>query len=242
MTRLACAALALSIAACGGDESDYETQTNPQYASLAVSQIAGIQASVAAGSPDATSSAVMALGGVAQNIISPKYDEQQLRLAPAVVPLVGSCSCSASGCVFDGCAADDGSFTIDGSIEIAGETYSFDLSMSQHVASEDASSDTEMSTSGEITITPTLIDGHLAGEIDTALTVTDQDGTTRVTGWLDWNLDAAQIGLDGSRCPVSGSLDASVSAEVATGGRDADYSGSGTVAFGPACGDATVAL
>ena len=81
----------------------------------------------------------------------------------------------------------------------------------------------------------------MAGEIDTEITVTDEDGTTTLSGWFDWELDAAQIALDASRCPVGGSLDAAVSAEAASGGRDADYNGSGTVEFGPACGDATVA-
>jgi len=238
--RLVCAALALC-AACGGDESDYETQTNPQYASLAISQIAGIQSSVSAGSPDVTSSGVMQLGVVAQNIITPKLDQQQLRVAPAVVPLVGGCACDAAGCQFDGCAADDGSWSIDGSIEVSSDSYAFDVSMTQHQASDGFTSDTDLTTTGEVTITTDEIDGHVAGEIDTEITVTDEDGTTTLSGWFDWELDAAQIALDASRCPVGGSLDAAVSAEAASGGRDADYNGSGTVEFGPACGDATVA-
>ncbi|HEU5059539.1 MAG TPA: hypothetical protein VFU21_23555, partial [Kofleriaceae bacterium] len=71
--------------------------------------------------------------------------------------------------------------------------------------------------------------------------IEDDDGTFEVEGWFDWSIDLASVGLDESRCPVSGTLAASVSAEAAAGGRDADYSGSGTVAFGPACGDAVVA-
>jgi hypothetical protein len=239
--RFACAALVLCAAACGGNESDYETQTNPQYASLAIAQIAGIQNSVTAGSPDATSSAVMQLGAMAQNIITPKLDQQQLRIAPAVVPLVGSCACDASGCQFDGCAADDGSWSIDGSIEVSSDSYSFDVSMTQHSATDSFTSDTDLTTTGEIVITADQIDGHVAGEVDTDIAITDEDGTTTVSGWIDWDIDAAQISLDANRCPVGGSLDASVDAEAASGGRDADYNGSGTVVFGPACGDATVA-
>jgi hypothetical protein len=239
--RLACAALALC-AACGGDESDYETQTNPQYASLTLSQIAGIQSSITAGSPDATSAGFLALGAVAQNIITPKLDQQELRVAPAAAPLVGSCSCDASGCQFDGCAAEDGSWSIDGTIGVAGDSYSFDVSMTQHQATDGFASDTDLTTTGELTITAEQIDGHVSGEIDTDITVTDEDGSTEVSGWIDWEIDAAEIGLDASRCAIGGSLDASVSAEAASGGRDADYSGSGTVEFGPACGDATVAL
>jgi hypothetical protein len=240
--RLATLALAALAAACGGDESDYETQTNPQYASLALSQMANIQNAVAASSPDATSAGVMQLGSSAMNIITPVLDEQQRRTAPAALPpLVGSCTCDATGCRFDGCAADDGSWTIDGTIEVAGDTFTFDVSMTQHYATDSTSTDNDLSTAGEITISPTLVDGHVSGELDTDISFTDEDGTTHVEGWFDWELDAAQVGLDASRCPVSGSLDASVSAEAASGGRDADYSGSGTVVFGPACGDAAVA-
>lgn len=239
--RLACAALGLLAAACGGDESDYETQTNPQFASLAVSQLAGIGSGVDASSPDATANGVLGLGGVAQNIITPVIEEQQLRRAPAVVPLVGDCTCSASGCQFDGCSTEDGSMTIDGSIDVSGDTYSFDVSLTQQYGTEDTSTENAMTTSGEITITATLIEGHVAGEVDTVLSYSDEDGTTRITAWFDWSLGANEIARDPSGCPVGGSLDASVSAEAQSGGRDVDYSGSGTVSFGPACGDAAVA-
>ena len=239
--RAACAALALCAAACGGDESDYETQTNPQYAAQAVSQLAGIGASVTAGSPDATSSGVMQLGNMAQLIITPVFEEQALRRPPAPVPLVGDCACDAAGCRFEGCAADDGSWTIDGSIDVSGDTYSFDVAMTQHYASDDVTIDTDLTTSGEVTIGATVIDGHVSGEFDTEQVIEDEDGSVRVEGWFDWSIDVAEVGLDANRCAVSGTLDASVSAEAESGFQDADYSGSGTVAFGPACGDAVVA-
>lgn len=238
--RLACA-LAMCAAACGDDDSDYETQTNPPFASLVVSQIIGIQNSVAAGSPDATSAGVQQLGAVAQNVITPKIYTQQLRLGPRVAPLIGNCSCDAAGCQFDGCGADDGSWTIDGSIEVSGDTYSFDVEVMQHFASENTTSDTDVMTSGEVTINAAAIDGHIAGEVDALLTSSDPDGITEVTASIDWDLGAVEIALDASRCPVAGSLEASISAKAWSGGGDADYSGSGTVVFGPACGDAAVA-
>lgn len=237
---LVCAGLGLA-AACGGDESDYRTQTNPPYASLAVSQLAGIGYSVGLASPDGAASGIVSLGNLAQNIITPVLDEQQSRVAPSVVPLVGDCVCDDSGCHFDGCSDEAGSWTIDGSIEMSGETYGFDVSVMQHYESEGTSSETEMTTSGEIAISATEIDGHVSGRIESDLVFSDEDGDTHVSSWFDWDITANQIGLDANRCALSGDLDASVSAEAASGGRDADYNGSGTVLFGPACGDAVVA-
>ncbi len=239
--RAACAALGLCAAACGGDDSDYQTQTNPQFASLAVSQLVGIGNAVAAGSPDGAAAGVLQIGNLAQNIITPVLAHQELRIAPAAVPLVGGCTCDAGGCRFDACGADDGSWTIDGSIEVDREAFTFDVSMTQHFASDSASTDNDLSLSGEMTIGAAVVDGHVSGEIDADIADIDEDGTTRFSTWFDWSIDAAQIGLDPSRCAVSGSLDAAISAEAASGGRDADYNGSGTVAFGPACGDAVVA-
>jgi len=100
--------------------------------------------------------------------------------------------------------------------------------------------DSDLATWGEVTIGATVIDGQVSGEIDTEQVIEDDDGSIHVQGWYDWSIDVAEVGLDASRCAVSGSLDASVSAEAESGFQDADYSGSGTVAFGPACGDAVV--
>lgn len=238
--RAACAALTVWAAACGGDESDYETQTNPQYAAQVVWQLAGIGGGVTAASPDLTSSGVLQLGNVAQLIITPVFEEQALRRPPAPAPLVGDCTCDAAGCRFDGCAADDGSWTMDGSIAVSGETYSFDLAMTQHYGSDNFTIDADLTTSGEITIGAEVIDGQVSGEMDTLQVLASEDETFEIEGWFDWSVDLAQVSLDETRCAVGGTLDASVSAEAESGGRDADYRGSGMVAFGPACGDAVV--
>lgn len=238
--RAVCAWLGLAVAGCGSDESDYETQTNPQFASLAVSELVAIAQAMAAGSPEAASAGVLQIGNLAQNIITPDIAHQERRIA-AAAPLVGTCACDPGGCQFDGCAADDGSWTIDGSILVAGVAFTFDVEMTQHFASEGGRTDNDLTLVGEVTIGETLVDGKVSGEIDAEIATTDDDGTRNVSTWFDWSIDSAQIGLDASRCPVSGSLDASVSAEAASAGQDADYNGTGTVAFGPACGDAVVA-
>jgi hypothetical protein len=239
--RAVWAALGLCAAACGGDESDYETQTNPQFASLAVSQLVGIGGAVAAGNPDGASAGVLQLGNLAQNIITPVLAHQERRAAPGPVPLVGTCTCDTGGCRFEGCGADDGSWTIDGSISMDGEAFTFDVSMTQHFASDSTSTDNDLNLSGDMTIGTAVVDGQVSGEIDAEISDIDEDGTTTISTWFDWSIDAAQIGLDVSRCAVSGSMDAAVSAEAASGGRDADYNGTGTVSFGPSCGDAVVA-
>lgn len=244
--RLACATLALA-AACGEDESDYPTQVNPAYAALMVQQLVGIGAGVDQGSPDAAASGLLSLGSFAQNVITPVFEEsdaEQLRLAlaPAVVPLVGDCLCDAGGCQFDGCSDQAGSFTIDGSVQVSGDSYAFDVSIAQSSSFEGSSTENRITTSGEVSIGPTRIDGQVAGSLDTEVVYVDDDGdSTRVEGWFDWEMTARQIELDAQRCAVGGALDASVSAEAASGGRDVDYRGTGTVLFGPACGEAVVA-
>ena len=230
------------LAGCG-DESDYETETNPVYASLAINQIAGLSSAVGAASPEATASGVMSLGSAAQNIIVPIIDEgsSQRGLAVRGVPAVGDCLCDASGCHFAGCSDEAGTWTIDGDIEVSGDSYRFDVSIVQGYDSDDYTTETRMTTEGEITITAELIDGQVSGSADTDIVYRDEDGDTSVEAWFDWSLQVREVGLDASRCAVTGSLDASVSAEAESGGRDVDYNGSGTVDFGPACGDATVA-
>jgi hypothetical protein len=241
-TRAAGTALALWLSACGGDESDYATRTNPQYASWAVGRLVDIGRGVSAGNPDLASAGAFQLGGVVQLIITPVFEEEQaLRLRPAPAPLVGTCACDAAGCRFEECAADDGSWTIDGDIAMSGERFTFDLAMTRRQASDSVTIDTDLRASGEVTIGESFVDGHVSGEIDTEQVIEDEDGESRVEGWLDWSMDVAQVSIDVNRCPLAGSVDAAVSAEAASAGHDADYSGSGTVLFGPACGDVAVA-
>lgn len=238
---LGCAAL-MTASACGGGGSDYDTETNPQAASLAVSQLAGISGGVQASSPDSAASGVFQLGSVAQSIIVPVTDQGQTSArvtTPGPYDLTGNCSCDASGCVFDSCSDDAAGFTIDGSITVDGDHYTFDVTIDQTVASESDTTTAHLSTSGDITLGQAIIDGSVSGDASTKIELTDSDGQQQtITASYSWDLDANQIALDQSRCAVGGSLHACVSARAAANGQSAKYNGCGTVDFGPACGDA----
>lgn len=236
--RLSIAVLT-ALAACD-DGSDYETEVNPLAASSAVAQIAAIGAGTEAGSPDSAAGAVLQLGSVAQSIIVPVIPESNERRTQAVGSLVGDCTCGASGCVFDGCGDEGGTWTIDGTISVSGDTYGFDLSIEQSTGTDEDHISTSMNTAGEISISAERIDGTVSGGGDTTIVNTDPDGEQTIRASWDWEIDTREIGFDPNRCPVSGSLRASLSADASAQGRSADYSGSGTVAFGPACGDATI--
>ena len=237
---LGCAALTAASACSSG--SDYDTETNPQAASLAVSQLAGISGGIQASSPDAAASGVFELGSVAQNIIVPVTNQGQTSArvtAPGPYDLTGTCTCDASGCVFDSCSDDAAGFTIDGSIAVDGDHYTFDVTIDQTYASDSDTTTSHLSTSGDITIGATSIDGSVSGDGNTAINLTDSDGQQQtITASYNWDLDANQIALDQSRCAVGGSLHACVSARAAANGQSAKYNGCGTVDFGPACGDA----
>jgi len=234
--------LIVVFAACGGDESDYDAETNPQGAVFAVSMLNGFAAASTAGSPDSVASGAIQLGSATQNIILPVYPEDDesdtvsaRRTGPGVAYLVGTCACDAGGCEFDGCADENGAFSIDGSVSIDGETYSWDLSIEQSQGDgEDYAVETSMSTSGTMTISATLIDGSSEGDGHSTITTTDPDGDRTTSLSWDWSMAAHAIELDATRCAVDGTLDASLSADAGS----ADFSGSGTVAFGPACGEA----
>ena len=239
--RIASIALLL-FAACGGDESDYDAETNPQGAVFAISMLNGFAAAGAAGSPDSVASGAIQMGSATQNIIVPVFPEDEptdgarARLTgPGTTYLVGTCACDPGGCEFDGCADENGAFAIDGSVAIEGETYSWELSIEQSQGDgSDYQVETSMSTSGEMTIGATRIDGASEGDGHSSITTTDPDGERTTSLSWDWSMAAHDIELDAARCAVGGTLDASLSAESGS----ADFSGSGTVAFGPACGDA----
>lgn len=232
----------LLLAACGGDESDYDAETNPQGAVFAISTLSGFAAAGAAGSPDSVAGGAIQLSSATQNIILPVFPEDEdadgarARVTgPGVASLVGTCECDATGCEFDGCADENGAFSIDGSVEIVGDTYSWSLSVDQSQGEAgDYQVDTSLSTSGEMTISATLIDGSSGGDGHSSITTTDADGDRTTNVSWDWSMTAHAIELDATRCAVGGTLDASLSAESGS----ADFSGSGTVAFGPACGEA----
>lgn len=242
---LACAAL-LATSACGGG-SDYPTKTNPQAAAAAVMQLAGIGAGVQGSSSDSAANGVLALGSAAQNIIQPVTNQPGGQPMPTALitdpgqihTLTGTCSCDATGCVFKSCSDAQAGFTIDGTISVSGQSYSFDVSVTQSYSNSTTSTKTNMSTSGDITITATSIDGSISGNGDTSDVITGSNGQQTIKGSWNWTMDANQIALDQNRCAVGGALHTCLSAHASSSTQSAQYNGCGTVDFGPTCGDAT---
>jgi hypothetical protein len=246
LSRMTCCfAASLALVACGSSDP---TTTDTQQATSAVMYTAALSDSFAAGNGTQVSGDVAAIGAAAQSIVQPDYGDGAYReLGPEhMAPMVsisaterlvqtlfntGTCECVGDSCTFDGCGSGDGSWVINGSISRSGDTYTFDLDMQWDTEGISWS----WGYSGSITITATSISGSLSGS---------GDGTFEYDGGsfsysFDWSVDYNDVALDAQGCPVGGSVKAQSSYKVKGQGASGSFSGSGTVTFGPACGEAT---
>jgi hypothetical protein len=219
------------LVACGGDDDGGggNVTTNTASASSAVTQVGSIATAFDSGDGAAAAGAVFSMGASAQSILTPSAETA--RQLGGVRAATGTCECDASGCTFVDCG--DSGWTINGSLGVDGDTYAIDLDLDVNSAGLAWA----WSYDGEITVTPTLIDGSLSGEGGGEFT-NQQDGSSIELDFT-WAVDYNDIELDGSSCAVGGSLDAEVSYSASGSNGSGSYSGSGHVDFGPACGDAT---
>lgn len=228
-------ALALSLgvfAACGGDDdgSSVETMANPAQATATVTQMNAFSTAFASANGPSAATAAYSIGGAASAIVTPVSEGQARLTGPAFASPEG-CVCDESGCTFTECGDEAGTWEINGSIDKSGDRYTFDFTMEANQVGFAWS----WTTTGDITISATNIDGTMSSEGDG--TYDDGMGNMYESSW-DWDVTANDIGLDGTGCAVSGSLDASVDYSGTVNGQDYSYSGSATVTFGPACGQA----
>ena len=230
-------ALALSLgvfAACGGDDdggSDVETMSNPASATATVTLLNKFSTAFAGADGASAATAAYSMGFSAASIVTPSADQGQARkIGPAFASPEG-CVCDESGCTFTECGDEAGTWVINGSISKSGDTYSFDYTMDFNQSLYQWT----WSTEGELTLSATLIDGSLSGGGDG--TYDDGQGNQYDSSW-EWDMTANDIGLDGTGCATSGSMDASVDYSGSVNGQSYSYSGSATVTFGPACGQA----
>jgi len=212
------------IAACGGDDDDgLPTTTNPQSARSTVDQTANLGDQLDMAEGFGAAGAVQAIGGSAQGIVTlDPGAAQRIEQTPGGNAM-GTCDCDASGCTYTDCGDDAGAWTMNGTISISGDTTDIDLMMVTNSAGLMYTWDYD----GSITITDTMISGSLSGDGAVSTMGVDID-------W-SWDVDYNDVELDAQKCPIGGSVDASVSYST---GSEGDFSGSGTVTFGPSCGDA----
>jgi hypothetical protein len=228
-------ALALSLslfAACGGDDdgSDVEVTSNPASATSTVAQMNAFTTAFASGNGETAAFAAYSIGGSAASIVTPAAPDQARRTT-GTFNAVGTCECTDSGCTFEGCGDDAGTWMIDGSIGKSGDTYTFDYTMDIGIAGQAWS----WTTDSDITISDTAIEGDISADGEGSFD--DGQGGTVDLSW-SWSVTNNDIVLDETGCAVGGSMDASVDYEGTSGGQSGSYSGSATVTFGPACGQA----
>lgn len=237
-------------AACGGGGGggSGNTTTNTQSASSTVSSTGMLQSAIGSMNGSGASGALNQIGASAQSIV--QYAPEGAQGAMVAINDVvreldrashdfgtdvasaapGDCICDESGnCTFDMCGG--GGYTMSGTITKSGDVYAVDVTM-------DLNSGGAMYHwvyTGSVTMTATLISGDLHG----AGEGTVSGGGQTITYNFDWDVTYNDIGLDGTGCATSGSLDAHVSFSVDGTGGAGNYSGDATVTFGPACGTAT---
>jgi hypothetical protein len=229
--RTLMASLAIvTLVACGGSDKDPGT-VNPQSARTSINQVGQVNAAMAASNGGQAASAVAAMTAAGQGIVTPAGPSGLIGLAPAELPRplvlaaqTGTATCSPTSCTFTNFGDDTpgSAWTIDGTITKSGDTITFDLTYDI----ESGGQTVNWNIDGSVAVTATSIDGTVNS---------NGSATGGPAGGVSWDVsvryDAVQ--LDGTGCPIGGSVTASTSYEAA--GR-AVYNVEGTVSFGPACG------
>ncbi len=239
MKNFILAASVVFVGACGGDEPVHKGTVNPTGARTSVESLHDVFAALDTSSGEGAASAVLSLTAAGQIIVTPSGAREQLPVE-AFMPLhweaskasrnlTGSATCNANGCVFDhyGDTTSGASYSINGSISRNGDELTFDLTYD--VTSQGL--DFHWNMDGHVRVNATLIDGEVHSDGDATVS---SDGRTYHVGW-DVDVDYNAIGLDGTGCPISGSLSATVGYSV-SGAQSGTYRAAGSVSFGPACG------
>jgi hypothetical protein len=223
-------ASAFAVACSGGDDDDSSTPTTVNSASVtgAVTGLTTFSSSLESAEGADAALAAFQIGAAAQSIVvADNGSSAPALIVPSRAAVTGTCICDADSCTFENCG-EDGTWSVDGSIEVDGDHITFDLDLA--VAFGGSSLDWQYQ--GDLTVNETLIDGSVSGDGSGSFSA---EGETVELDW-SWELDCNEITLDDG-CPTGGSLDASVSYDVSGSSGEGSFSGSASVAFGPACGD-----
>jgi hypothetical protein len=229
-------ALALALSSC--DKTEVKpftpTQAEKDSAIRVVSNTAALQAlKTDAGSGDAISK-FTSINSDAQSLIANQQQRNSgksssvlglLSTALEKADSLGACVTQAGGTItYNHCATSNGS--IDGTIAIAGDTITTDLSLT----ASGSGTSVDVTYKGSVAVTATTLAGDL----------TFKYAVSGVTYTVDVNYDALVV--DASQCLVGGSLTIDASYKIA-GVSISTGSTSATVQFdfGPVCGDLAAA-
>jgi hypothetical protein len=223
----------VAMTACGGGGDDAgNVTTNTAQATTAVSSVGSVNAAIGSGDGVAAAGAVFAMGGAASTILSPSAEGAARRVtAPKASP--EGCECVDGSCTFTDCGDEAGTYTINGSLAVDGDTLTVDLDLAMLYGG----ANWDWTYDGELTVTDTSVDGSLEGE--GGGTFTNPQDNSEITFDWSWSVDYNGIELDAAACAVGGSLDAHVEYSAGTSQGGGSYSGSGHVDFGPTCGAAS---
>jgi hypothetical protein len=244
-TAILTTSVLLSLAACGSDEPEPARGTiNSSSAESSIDSVHDVFAAMSTTNGAGAASAVMALTAAGQSVVTPTG--QGGRMAPelagmlpdrwprsSTASLTGTAACDATSCTYTDFGDDTpyGSYRLNGTIRHAGDRLTFDLTYD--ISSSGFAFHWTMD--GDLTVSDTLIDGYVRSHGETI----DRDGNDYAISW-DVNLDFDRIGLDGDRCPTSGTLTATVAYAVSGQNGGGNYAARGSVTFGPACGQGTL--
>lgn len=229
------------VVACGGEDSKPTLMVNSQNAALVATQFGNIRQSIQASNGAGAVGAAVGLSTLAQTILAPPQatrtaSSPQLETVFAAMRAsgeiaaadAGTCTCTPTGCTFNMCGS--AGYTINGSIGISGDTYTFDLRLTGSIAGVTWN----YTYAGSLTVSATMINGSFSSMGDGTI---DSNGS-HFEYSFDTSLDINAITLDASGCAIGGSLTIEVDYSVSgtnTGG-SGSYSGRGTATFGPTCG------
>jgi len=226
------ASVLLTIAACSSnDKKPAPSNDDTSSASESVQGMSQLLSAMQSGDAEAVADDALSLTLLS---VAPASMTRTIALptkwpTPRGESFTGSATCSSDSCTFVdyGDTGAGYSYTLNGTISYDGTVLAVDLTFDETYGGDEVT----WALNGQITVTPSLIDGELKEHL------TANDGSSSADMEIDVTYD--HVDLDGSECPIDGSVTLDVS--VTSTGQDAgSYSGTITADFGPSCGQVTV--
>lgn len=212
---LVAASLSFLVVGCGDDSEDSQPQAQPGQVNEQSAKAAArgtVQASLTAVSDNNGESAAFQLQSVAsqtQGIISPAAPSgAAMRILGAVGPSLGTldsegCECSETSCTFQECGSEGSASSMSGTMSWDGGHLKCNLTFK--TAGTAMASDVELTTTCDLKVTETSIDGTL-GTSGKVSSITGAEGTG--LGAYEWatTVHFDEVAYDSAKQPISGSV------------------------------------